>query len=62
MTGGDLVLRFVAKVLVPAPVGGTRYRPHWTDSWLPDARALARSREALYEVGGLLVARLDGGR
>ncbi len=47
---------------VPAPVGGTRYRPHWTDSWLPDARALARSREALYEVGGLLVARLDGGR
>ena len=47
---------------VPAAVNGTRWQYRWPAAWLPDGRALARSREALHELGGVLVARLDGGR
>ncbi|HUO80111.1 MAG TPA: YdcF family protein [Steroidobacteraceae bacterium] len=44
--------------VIPAPVGGTLTVGRGLGAWLPKAEALARSSDALYEVAGLLVARL----
>jgi uncharacterized SAM-binding protein YcdF (DUF218 family) len=47
---------------VPAPVGGTGAIGHGLTAWLPSVGALRHSHEALYELAGELVARLDRGR
>lgn len=47
--------------VIPAPVGGTIAVGHGLGAWLPKASALARSTEALYELLGELVARIDRG-
>lgn len=44
--------------VLPAPVGGTLTVGRGLKAWLPDAAALERSRDALYEIAGLLVAPL----
>jgi uncharacterized SAM-binding protein YcdF (DUF218 family) len=44
--------------VVPAPVGGTVAVSRGLTAWLPRASALERSRAALYEIAGSLVARL----
>ena len=44
--------------VLPAPVGGTLTVGLGLTAWLPRPSALARSRDALYEVGGLAIARL----
>ncbi|HXQ64557.1 MAG TPA: YdcF family protein [Steroidobacteraceae bacterium] len=48
--------------IVPAPVAGTGEIGHGLLAWLPSADGLEHSHEALYELAGELVARLDGGR
>ena len=47
--------------VIPAPVGGTIAPGRGLIAWLPRAAALARSSEALYELLGGLVARIDRG-
>ncbi|HUO96453.1 MAG TPA: YdcF family protein [Steroidobacteraceae bacterium] len=47
--------------VIPAPVGGTIAVGRGLGAWLPKASALARSTEALYELLGELVARIDRG-
>jgi len=44
--------------VVPAPVGGTLTVGRGLLAWLPRPSALERSRDALYEIAGSLVARL----
>jgi uncharacterized SAM-binding protein YcdF (DUF218 family) len=43
--------------VLPAPTGGTLTVGRGLAAWLPRSAALVRSAEALYEVGGLVVAR-----
>ncbi len=43
--------------VLAAPVGGTLTVGRGLRAWLPGPAALARSRDALYELGGLVVAR-----
>jgi uncharacterized SAM-binding protein YcdF (DUF218 family) len=45
-------------VVIPAPVGGTLAAGGGLGAWLPKPAALARSRDALYELAAVLVARL----
>jgi uncharacterized SAM-binding protein YcdF (DUF218 family) len=44
--------------VIPAPVGGTLTVGRGLAAWLPKPSALVRSWDALYEIAGLLVARL----
>ncbi len=48
--------------VIPAPVGGTLAVGQGLTAWLPKSSALARSGDALYELAGEAVARLDRGR
>ena len=45
--------------VIPAPVGGTLAVGRGLAAWLPKPSALARSWDALYELLGLLVARVE---